>query len=332
MVLRDAAGRFAVEMTNGGMPARAVGPTLSAGMARCAVSVSGWQVLAALQDGTVITLNATRLAMLRTPWLGIRGTPDLPLNGTLRSILTLPRALQKEDLIAMTNLPRPLSTAEGGAVSMHAMRQMMITHANDEQPHGLPATRTAMAIAESKTGLWSVAATDGFSGADGSPLGNTETGGLTWKNNNGIQRIGGRGKQPANAFAGAWLTTDIADGQVEADLYPGSGEASLYFRINAAENQFFILQRGGDGTVRLAHVFTSTTLVSPLISLPVVAGERWKVRFVGASILTYRVVDGVETLIHDVTDTRLTTATKHGFRLNGTGAVDNFRLLKRESL
>lgn len=333
MLLRDAAGRFAVEVANAGQAVRATGPALPARTVRCAISVSGGQVIAALQGGTILPLAATRPAILRTLWLGIRGTPEAALNGAVRTILAIPRAFSKEDLITITNLPRPLTSEDGSKASIEAVRQMITAHSNDLQVHGLPAMTTAMAVAASKEGIWTVAVTDGFTGTDGTPLGNTETGALPWVNPGNFQRVGGRAKQPNGAFGGAALDTAFSDGQIEADLYPApGGEASLVFRSNTNFNQYMLLQRGGDGTIRLAYVFTQTELLSPLISLPVVAGERWKVRFVGASIVTYRIVGGVETLIHNVSDARLTANRRHGLRLNGASTVDNFRLLKRESL
>ncbi|WP_294319712.1 hypothetical protein [uncultured Sphingomonas sp.] len=330
MLLRDAAGRLALEVMNAGAARRAVGPVHAGGALRCAVSVRGPQVTAVFNGTTVLTLAVTRPAVLRTLWLGIRGTAEAALNGAIRALLTLPRSLTQEELLDMTNFPRSLTASDG--TDTEAVRQMMIAHANDDATHGLGATRTAMAIADSKTGLWSIAATDAFTGTDGTPLGNTETGGFAWVNGNGIQRIGGRAKQPGGAFSGGAVDTTFSDGQIEADLYPGNGEASLVFRSNANFNQYFLLQRGGDGTVRLAYVFAQTELLSPLISMPVVAGERWKVRFCGPSILVYRIVAATETLIFEARDTRLATNVRHGFRLSGSGAVDNFRLLKRESL
>lgn len=287
------------------------------------------QTIAAFDESEVLTVASSRPRALQTLWLGIRGTADDALNGAILAIL---RALAKDELIAMTNFPRPITTIEGGVVDAEAVRQMITTHSNDLQVHGLPALDTAIMVAASKDGIWSIAATDSFSGTDGSPLGTTQTGGFTWVNTNGIQRIGGRAKQPAGAFSGAAIDTAFSDGQIEADLYPGNGEASLVFRSNTNFNQYFLLQRGGDGTVRLAYTFTQTELLSPLISLPIVAGERWKVRFVGQTILTYRIVASVETLIHQVTDARLGANRRHGFRLNGSGSVDNFRILQRETL
>lgn len=329
-LLRDTSGRLAVEVVNEGTAARTTGPIKGAGTVRVAVTVRGSQVIAAIDGETVLTLAATRPPNLQTLWLGIRGTVEAALNGTLRRVLTAPFALTQDELIDMTGIPRSLTASEGAGTN--EVREMLIAHANDRQVHGLTATNRLAAEADSKTGIWTVAATDTFTGTDGTPLGSTETGGFTWVNPGNFQRVGGRAKQPANAFGGAAIDTTFTDGQIEADLYPGTGEASLVFRSNTNFNQYFLLQRGGDGTVRLAYVFTATELLRPLISLPVVAGERWKVRFVGPRIFVYRIVSGVETLIYEASDTRLATNVRHGLRLNGTGAVDNFRLLKREAL
>lgn len=232
----------------------------------------------------------------------------------------------------MTSLPRPLLSSESFS-DREASRQTIIAHSNDQTPHGIPELNAAVAVANSKEGIWSVAATDNFSGADGTPLGSTETGGFTWVNPGNFQRVGGRAKQPAGAFGGAAIDTSFSDGQIEADLYPGvGGEASLVFRSNTNFNQYMLLQRGGDGTIRLAYVFTQSELLSPLISMPVIAGERWKVRFVDSLILTFRIVAGVETLIHQVNDTRLITNRRHGLRLNGPSTIGKFRILQRETL
>lgn len=330
-LLRDAAGRLAVEAVNGGVAARATRAVTSVGIVRCAISVRGTQTIAAFDGDAVLTLAATRPPNLQTLWLGIRGTDEAALNGSIRSVLTIPRALSQDELLDMTSFPRSLTVRDGAETE--AVRQMLITHANDQQPHGLPALRTSAALAESKTGIWTVAATDGFSGTDGTPLGTTETGGFTWVNPGNFQRVAGRAKQPANAFGGAAIDTMFSDGQIEADLYPGAGgEASLVFRSNTNFNQYMLLQRGGDGTVRLAFVFTQTELLVPFINLALVPGERWKVRFVGPRIFVFRIIAGVEEMIFEASDPRLTTNLRHGIRLNGNSTVDNFRVLKRESI
>lgn len=327
-ILRNAGGRIVLEVVDGGVVSRAVGPIKASGVLRVAVSCQAGEVYAVIDGGTTLRLAMSRPAGLATLWLGIRGTAEAALNGVVRRILAVKRNLTKGDLSIMTAFPRALT--QGGDEG--DVRQLLIAHSNDRQPHSLPDTNRAVAEADSKTGLWGVAATDAFTGTDGTPLGNTETGGFVWVNTNGIQRIGGRAKQPAGAFSGAAIDTTFSDGQIEADLSPGTGEASLVFRSNTNFNQYLLLQRGGDGTVRLAYVFATTELIAPLINLTVVANERWKVRFVGSTIFVYRIVGGVETLIFNATETRLITNVRHGLRLNGTGTVDNFRILKREGL
>lgn len=331
-LVRTSAGRLAIDVVNGGILSRGLGPTQGAGRIRCALTYGAGKFALAVDGTTIVPFTGTRPSTLKTLWLGIRGTVEAALNGSIGSLLAIPRLLTTEELIGMTSPPRSLTAVTEGGVDTDAVREMLIAHANDRQVHGLTATNRLAAEADSKTGIWTVAATDTFTGTEGSTISTTETGGLTWVNPGNFQRVGGRAKQPANAFGGAAIDTTFTDGQIEADLYPGTGEASLVFRSNTNFNQYFLLQRGGDGTVRLAYVFTATELLRPLISLPVVAGERWKVRFVGPRIFVYRIVSGVETLIYEASDTRLATNVRHGLRLNGTGTVDNFRLLKREAL
>lgn len=210
--------------------------------------------------------------------------------------------------------------------------QKIRTHGNNLEAHDLEAIRRQSELADSKTGLWSVKAADTFTGADGSALGNAETGGMAWVTNSCVRK-GGRLQQPAGVSGGAWLQSGAKDGQVEADLYPGTKEASLYVRMNGAFQQWILLQRSADGGITLNIQFGGqTTRLAPLLALPVFAGERFKVRFIGPRVWVFRVVAGIEALLFDVIEPRLMTETYHGMRLDGGGSADNFRVLNREAL
>lgn len=210
--------------------------------------------------------------------------------------------------------------------------QKIRTHDNNLEAHDLEATRRQGELADSKTGLWSVKAADTFAGADGSALGNAETGGMPWISPAGLVRKGGRMQHPTGGFGGAWLNSGAKDGQIEADLYPGTKEASLYARLNAATTQWLLLQVAADGTITLNIQFGGTFRLAPPVALPIVQGARFKIRLVGARIWVFRTVAGVETLLFDVTEPRLMNETIHGARLDGGGSIDNFRILNREAL
>lgn len=209
--------------------------------------------------------------------------------------------------------------------------QKIKTHDNDRKAHELAEARLAAELTDSKTGLWSIRAADTFSAADGA-LGNTEAGGLAWQQN-GLVRKDNRLKHPTGGFASAWLLAGVKDGQVEADLYPGTNEAAIYVRLNASLTQWVLLQRRDDGAITLNLQYGGqTTRFAPPVYIPVEAGERFKVRFVGPRIWAFRVLGGVETLLFDVTESRLMNETTHGIRLNGGGSADNFRILEREAI
>lgn len=277
--------------------------------------------------GPVLSVAIDRPPTLLRLWLGrlSRGYPPV-MNGYCTRAAIYPRLAS--DALLMQMAGGPVIDDEIAAT----VAQTLAAHDHDVDSHDLTPLRQQVDLAESKTGLWSIKAADSFSGDDGSALGNTEIGGLAWQQN-GLVRKGGRIQHPSGGFASAWVITGNADGQVEADLYPGGNEASLYARLNAGLTQWLLLQRASDGSVTLNLQFAAQTirLAIPL-AIPVVPGERFKMRFIGPRIWVFRIVDGVETLLFDVIEKRLMTEKIHGVRLNGGGSADNFRILARESI
>ncbi len=176
-------------------------------------------------------------------------------------------------------------------------------------------------------------AADSFNGADG-PLTTAETGGQTWVavGGNAVHRIGGKAASPDATLRGTYLANVVADGQVEADLAPGNSEASLYFRWKQ-NGDYLMVHRGSAGIIGVKKfVGGVSTDIAPPRYIKVEAGERFKVRFVGSRIWVFRIVGGVEELIFDVTEMQWQTSGGAGIRMNGTGTVDNFKVLKREAL
>jgi hypothetical protein len=205
------------------------------------------------------------------------------------------------------------------------------SHDNDPEAHGLAVLRQHMDLLDSRTGVWSVEASDSFDGADG-PLTTAPVGGQTWVGG-GISRIDHAARATTGALGGVYLVTSAADGQVEADLNPGDGEASFYIRY-ASTGNYLLLQRKPDSFIGLFRILGGVTTLVDVASAyrPVVAGERFKVRFIGSQLWVLRVADAVEELLFKVTEANFLDARSHGLRLSGTGAAKNFRILKREAI
>lgn len=329
-VYRNEVGIYALQVYNNEQGLQvAAGPTdLTARRMRVAVTIGAGSVSASFDGRPPITIRAKQPAQLLRLWFGTLAQGN---GGVLAGYVTRAAFVPYRVSGAL------LRSMSGGPVTDDEITQLIdqkiTTHDNDDRAHALEVTRRAVELADSKTGLWTVKAADGFTGADGSALGNSEVGAIPWVSASGLVRKGGRVQHPTNGFGGAWLNSGAKDGQVEGDLYAGAGEASLYFRINAATSAFFLLQRNGDGGITLNHISgATTTRLAPLLSVPVVAGERFKVRFIGPRIWVFRVVAGEETLLLDVTNTALVNETIHGVRLNGGGSVDSFRVLAREAI
>lgn len=304
---------------------------------RVAVSSEAGQTRACFDGGEILVVSTPQPAGLIRANLGLfsLGFGD-ELMGFIRTALIRHRASSDVELRRMTLpwdelvSPSP-STSNSQTISL--IEQALITHGNDQQPHELPSLRRTADLADSKTGLWSAVATDTFTGADGA-LTTTETGAKTWValGGNAIHRIGGKAASPDSALRGTAFLTGFADGQLEADLDPGTMEASLYFRWSAIGNHLMV-QRKPDGSMALMKFVGGTvTLLTQVVYRAYVAGERWKIRMVGPRIWVYRIASGVEELIYDVVETQWQSNTGAGIRLDGTGTADNFRYLGREAL
>lgn len=216
---------------------------------------------------------------------------------------------------------------------MSITQQTLNAFDNELQTLRLLDFRRMTELANGKTGLWTVVAADTFTGPD-APLTATEVGGKTWValGGNAVHRIGGKAASPDNALRGTAFLTGFADGQVEADLDPGTLEASLYFRWSAIGNHLMLQRIPNGAAVLTKFVGGIVTNLTQTVYRPFVAGERWKVRMVGPRIWVFRIVAGVEEMIYDVTETQWQANTGVGIRLNGTGKADNFRILGREAL
>lgn len=152
---------------------------------------------------------------------------------------------------------------------MSTIDQALAAYGNDLQTLDMQGLRRTAELADSKTGIWTVVATDTFTGADGA-LTTTETGSKTWValGGNAIHRIGGVAKSPDSTLRGTSFLTGFADGQLEADLNPGSSEASLYFRWWAIGNHL-IVQRKPDASMALQKFIGGTvTLLDQLAYRP----------------------------------------------------------------
>ena len=213
------------------------------------------------------------------------------------------------------------------------INQQIRVHDHDPDAHALENLRLRVELAESIAGMWNVKAADPFNGADG-PLTTAPTGGQAWTAIGGAQlsRINNVARTPDGALRGTYLQAAAPDGQVEADLSPGDGEASIYIRFQSNGN-YLLLQRKPGGFIGLYRfVGGPSSIIFPAIYRPVIAGERFKVRFVGDRIWVFRIVNGVEELLVDFVEPMFATAGSHGLRLSGTGSADNFRILQREAI
>lgn len=328
-VYRSDTGIFALQVYHPVLGLRYVaGPQDSnARRIRVAFTVGPKLTRVSFDGGAVLSVAIDRPPTLLRLWMGRLSRGYLPaMKGYCIRAAIYPRTVS--DTLLMQMAGGPVTDDEIAAT----VAQTLAAHDHDIDSHGLTPLRQQVDLAESKTGLWSIKAADSFTGNDGSALGNAEVGGLAWQHN-GLVRKGGRIQHPSGGYASAWLDTGNADGQVEADLYPGTSEASLYARLNATQTQWLLLQRASDGSVTLNLQFAGqTTRLAIPVAIPVVAGERFKMRFIGPRIWVFRIVDGVETLLFDVTEKRLMTEKIHGVRLNGGGSADNFRILARESI
>lgn len=330
IVYRNDAGYYQMQVVRPGEATlTATGPQdATARRMRFALTIGATTTRISFAGQTVLQITTPRPAVLNRLWLGRQALGyGNSLEGRIVRLATFPFSVDN-DL---------LRTMAGGPVNDYEISELIDqrirTHDNDSAAHELDASRRRLELADSKTGIWTIKAADTFSGVDGSALGNSETGGLTWTTPAGLVRKGGRVRHPSDGYGGAWLNSGVFDGQVEADLYPGTSEASLYARLNAATTQWILLQRAADGGISLNIQFGGTTTrLAPLLSRPVVAGERYKIRFIGPRIWVFRVVSGVEELLFDVTESRLSTEVIHGVRLNGGGSIDNFRILQREAI
>lgn len=328
-IIRSDTGIYAMQLVRQGQGTlQVVGPTdLSARRMRVAFSIGSRETRVSFAGGNVLTIVSLPPVQLLRLWFGRLALGNgNPLEGYITRAGIFPHTVSNSLLQAMS----------GGSVTDDEVTQLIDqkirTHDNNNEAHELEALRRQAELADSKTGLWSVKAADTFAGADGTALGNAETGGMAWTSPAGLVRKTGRVQHPTGGYGGAWLQSGAKDGQVEADLYPGTKEASLYVRLNAATTQWILLQRNADGGITLNIQIGTTIRLAPLLSVPVVAGERFKVRFVGPRIWVFRGLAGVETLLFDVTEPRLMSETIHGVRLDGGGSADNFRVLNREAL
>ncbi len=298
-----------------------------AGRMRAAFTVSDKLTRFCFGGGEILSIATKRPPTLLRLWLGWSALGfGSALDGQFVRAAIYPHGVTDEQLRAMTGGP----ALDDETTTLIDSR--IRTHDNDRDAHELAVLRRQSELADSKTGTWTLRAADSFTGTDGSAMGNTEVGNLPWSAGT-LVRKGGRMRDKNDGFAGSFITTGYADGQIEADLYPGSSEASLQFRMNAATSMCWLLQRTADGGVTLFIQWQGATLrATQPIAVPVQLGERYKVRFIGPRIWVFRIYGGVETLLFDVTDARLMTETLAGIRLNGGGSADNFLYRSREAL
>ena len=311
----------------------AAGPTYAdARVVRAAVSVTARAARVSFDGGEVVALSVDRPIGLHRLWLGLIGdTLGFELNGYVRAAFTCARAL---DDAALRLLTSPGDRTISDDPQYDDLVQAFAIHENSQEAHGLAPARQQMSLSDSKTGMWNFRATDTFSGADGA-LTTAETGGQAWVAvgaGQPLYRVGGVAKSPDASLRGTYIAAGVTDGQVEADLTPGNAEASLYFRWKQ-NGDYLLLQRGSDGSIGLKKfVGGAATDLAPVRYLAVEAGERFKVRFIGARIWVLRVVAGFETVMFDVTEAQWQGFGSVGLRLNGTGSADNFRVLIREAI
>lgn len=331
VVFRSVTGIYALQVYNGVQGIQTIGDLqdYSARRMKVAVTVGPKLTKASFDGRPPVASVADHPATLLRLWFGrlAKGQGD-PLNGRVLRSAIYPFAVDDELLRAMSGAD--VTDDEVTAL----IEERIATHDSDSAAHGLVVTRADLERADSKTGLWTTKAADDFNGADG-PLTTTPTGGFAWTaiGGNQLSRIGNVARTPDNTLRGSYVQAGVPNGQVEADLAPGNNEASLYIRFQSNGN-YLLLQRKPEGFIGLYRfVSGASTIISPAsIYRAVVAGERFKVRFVGPRIWVFRVVSGVEELLFDVTEPAFQTVGSHGLRLAGTGSADNFRILNREAL
>jgi hypothetical protein len=212
------------------------------------------------------------------------------------------------------------------------VRETLQSHRHDRDAHRLPELERRQDQLERWLGRWTLVASDDFSGPDG-PLGTTPIGNRSWSGVGGSQlhRVGGRCRSPDNALRGSVIETGAADGQVSAELVPGTGEASFYFRWQVHGSHLF-LQR----TAVTIGLFRFVGGPSQPVAAPALIGyqdgERIKVRFIGDRIWVLRSLGGTDTVVLDVTESAFLGSTRHGLRIGGNGSADRFEFLSREAL
>jgi hypothetical protein len=207
-----------------------------------------------------------------------------------------------------------------------------VSHQQDLDAHELTALRERVRRLESILGLWTVRATDSFTGTDGA-LTKTSTGNLSWTtiSSNALHRIGGRCRSPDGSLRGATLDMASANGQVQAELDPGNGEASLFVRWKL-NGESLMVQRTGDGISLIRFEGGASNNLVPPVLVPHVPGEVIKVRFVLSSLEVLRRVGGVDSSIMALDYPALLTETRIGVRLSGTGTADSLRVLSWEQI
>lgn len=330
-VYRSDTGIYALQVSNGVQGFQFVGDLAdpTARRIRVAVSIGAKLTRASFAGRPPVRIVADRPANLLRLWAGrlAKGQGD-PLNGRVIRAAVYPHAVTDQQL----------QTMSGGPVTDDEISQLIDqkieTHDNGQESHDLAALRGQIEIMQARTGFITIKAADDFAGPDG-PLTTAPTGGQAWVAvaGNPIHRISGAARTPDGTLRGTYLQTGVTAGQVEADLAPGTNEASLYIRFQSAAN-YLLLQRKPEGFVGLYRFVNGAgKIISPSsIYRPVVAGERFKVLMQGPRLWAFRVVGGVEELLFDVTETSFQTVGNHGIRLAGTGSADNFRILQRESI
>lgn len=210
--------------------------------------------------------------------------------------------------------------------------QRLVSHQQDLDAHELPALRERVRRLESILGLWTVRATDSFTGTDGA-LTTTSTGNLSWTTigSNALHRIGGRCRTPDGSLRGATLDLASANGQVQAELDPGNGEASLFVRWKQNGESLMVQRTAAAISLIRFEGGASSNIVPPAL-LAHVPGEIIKVRFVLSTLEVLRRVNGADSSIMVLDYPALLTETRVGLRLAGTGAADDLRMLSWEQI
>ncbi len=330
-VFRSVTGVYALQVYNGTQGEQTIGDLAdpTARRIRVAVSIGAKMTRASFAGRPPVAIAADRPASLLRLWSGnLAKGQTFPLGGYVLRTALYRYAVSDEQLQSMS----------GGPVTddeVHSLiDEKIATHDHDRESHELAPLRAQIEILQARSGAFPTRASDNFDGADG-PLGAATTGGIAWTTvgTNPLHRIGNVCRTPDGAIRGAYLQAGVLAGQIEADLAPGNGEASLYIRIQSSAN-YLLLQRTPEGFIGL-YRFTggAGTVISPSsIYRTPVASERFKVLLLGPRIWVFRVVAGVEEQLFDVTETTYQTVGSHGIRLRGTGSADNFRILQREAI